>query len=315
MNPLTHNTLKGNWATLLLATENNGNLNIHALEEEIDVLISSSPCGIYSNGTAGEFYAQTEKEFFLISELLSLKCHAAGIPFQIGVSHTCPQISLERLKMIKHLRPCAVQLILPDWFPVTLEEAILFLKRMEEEADGIPLVLYNPPHAKKILAPAEWMTIKKEIPSLIGVKVFDQNRNAGWYQMVKETVKEIAVFIPGHHLATGLASGTHGSYSNIACLNPFAAQKWYEVIRTDPEAGLELERRIQTFMDKCITPFITHGKYPNHACDRFMALVGAWAQVGSNLRWPYRSIPQSEVESMRKEVNNIIPEFYINHTG
>jgi len=311
MNPLTYETLKGNWATLLLATDTNGKLNIHSLEEEIDILISSSPCGIYSNGTAGEFYTQTETEFRIISELLSLKCHAAGIPFQIGVSHMSPQISLERLHNIKDLHPGAVQVILPDWFPVTLEEAIAFLRRMEEEADGIPLVLYNPPHAKKILAPEEWMTIKKEVPSLISVKVFDQNRNNEWYQKVKDSVENIAVFIPGHHLATGLSSGMHGSYSNVACLNPFAAQKWYELILTDPEAGLELEQRIQTFMDKYITSFITKEKYPNHACDRFMALVGGWADIGPALRWPYRSIPESHIESVRKGVNNIIPEFYI----
>lgn len=62
-----------------------------------------------------------------------------------------PQISLNRLQAVKYLTPGAVQVILPDWFPVTMEEAIIFLQRMEEVADGIPIVLYNPPHAKKIL--------------------------------------------------------------------------------------------------------------------------------------------------------------------
>ncbi len=310
MEPLKHETLRGNWATLLLTTDKMGNMDYGLLAEEIDTLISSSPCGIYSNGTAGEFYTQTETEFRKISALLSVECHAANIPFQIGVSHTSPQISLQRLHAVKDLNPGAVQVILPDWFPVTLEEAIIFLKRMEEEGDGIPLVLYNPPHAKKILSPHEWIIIKKDVPSLIGVKVFDQNRNNEWYTTVKDRVKNISVFIPGHHLATGVLSGTHGSYSNISCLNPFAAQKWYELILTDPEAGLELEKRIQLFMDTCITPFIVKEKYPNHACDRFMAQVGKWASVGPALRWPYRSIPESYVETVRKEVNKIISEFY-----
>ena len=34
--------------------------------DEIDILIASSPCGIYSNGTAGEFYTQNEEEFIKI---------------------------------------------------------------------------------------------------------------------------------------------------------------------------------------------------------------------------------------------------------
>lgn len=311
MTPLSSEEIYGNWATLLLATDKNGNIDFSKLVDEIDILIDSKPNGIYSNGTAGEFYAQNEKEFVDISVLLAEKCHFTGIPFQIGVSHMSPQISFERLRAIKSLRPGAVQLILPDWFPVTMEEAVIFLKRMEEEADGIPLILYNPPHAKKVLSPLDWMALKQQIPSLIGVKVFDHNRDAEWYKQVRENVCGLSVFIPGHNLATGVLSGAHGSYSNMACLNPFAAQKWHELVCADKDAALELEQRIHFFMDKLITPFIVKENYPNHACDRFMALVGQWADIGEALRWPYRSIPKEYAVKIREEARFIIPEFFI----
>ena len=310
MKPLSHNSLKGNWATLLLATNDKEEIDHKALEDEIDYLISSTPNGIYSNGTAGEFYTQTEDEFIKVNELLALKCERSGTPFQIGVSHTSPQISLERLKLIKHLRPGAVQVILPDWFPVIIDEAIDFMMRIEDVAEGIPLVLYNPPHAKKILKPSEWMRIKEKTKSFIGVKVFDNNRDSNWYKDVNETISGISVFIPGHHLATGLLSGMHGSYSNMACLNPVAAQKWYLMINDNPDDGLELEKRILLFMEKLIAPFITRDKYPNQACDRFMALVGGWANIGSKMRWPYRSIPVEYIEKTRAEAMDIIPEFF-----
>ena len=71
MHPLTHTTLVGNWATLLLATNKNGEIDYKRMGDEIDILIASSPCGIYSNGTAGEFYTQNEEEFIKTSELLA----------------------------------------------------------------------------------------------------------------------------------------------------------------------------------------------------------------------------------------------------
>ena len=111
-------------------------------------------------------------------------------------------------------------------------------------------------------------------------------------------------------MATGISSGGHGAYSNVACINPFAAQKWYEIIETDRSGALELEERINRFMSTLITPFIAEERYPNHACDRFMALVGGWADVGAKLRWPYRSIPESLVEDVRNKAKNIIPEFF-----
>ncbi|WP_167616668.1 dihydrodipicolinate synthase family protein [Maribellus sediminis] len=310
MKALINTEIVGNWATLLLATDDKGKLDFAKLSDEIDVLIASQPNGIYSNGTAGEFYAQTEDEFDRISLLLSEKCEKAEVPYQIGVSHMSPQISLERLRRIKDLEPGAVQVILPDWFPVTLDEAIDFLKKMEETANGISLVLYNPPHAKKNLQPADWTILKKNVQSLVGVKVFDQNADTAWFSEMKKSSKGLSVFIPGHRLITGLRNGAHGAYSNVACLNPFIAQHWYEMAGYDMESALEMEVRINRFMSELIAPFITQHGYPNHACDRFMALLGGWADVGSKLRWPYRSIPVDLVESVKMRAKKIIPEFF-----
>ena len=71
MHPLTHTTLVGNWATLLLATNKNGEIDYKRMGDEIDILIASSPCGIYSNGTAGEFYTQNEDDFIKSCDLLA----------------------------------------------------------------------------------------------------------------------------------------------------------------------------------------------------------------------------------------------------
>ncbi len=310
MKPLTSDILRGNWATLLLATDEQGRIDFARQSDEIDVLIASKPNGIYSNGTAGEFYSQSRDEFARLNRLLAEKCEAAGVAFQIGVSHPCAQESLARLQLIRDLAPGAVQVILPDWFPVNDREAVRFLETMAEHAGNIPLVLYNPPHAKRELTPRDWAALKRAVPALIGVKTNDKDSLPEWYEQVALHAAGLAVFVPGHHLATGIAHGAAGAYSNVACLNPFAAQRWYEQVLTDRKAALELESRIRRFMEQCITPFITRMHYPNHACDRFMALVGAWADVGSRLRWPYDSIPVSYVEEVRRQAQRIIPEFF-----
>lgn len=309
MKPLSFDTLRGNWATLLLATDRRGRLDTARLADEIDTLLASRPCGIYSNGTAGEFYAQTTDEFLAMSRLLAEKCEAAGVPFQIGVSHPCAHESLARLRLVRDLRPGAVQVILPDWFPVNDREAVRFLRTMAEAADGIPLVLYNPPHAKRELAPREWARLRKRVPALIGVKTSDRDSSPAWYDQIARHAAGLAVFVPGHHLATGISRGAAGAYSNVACLNPFAAQRWYDMMLTDMPAALELEGRIQHFMARCIEPLIVRKRYPNHACDRFMALVGGWADVGGKLRWPYDAIPASYAADVRREAARIIPEF------
>ena len=116
MRSLSSSTLFGTWATLLLPINDDDSINFDLLEQQILALIDSSVEGIYCNGTAGEFYNQTEEEFDTIANLLAKHCEDSFTPFQIGVSHMSPVISLNRIQRSRHLKPGAFQVILPDEF-------------------------------------------------------------------------------------------------------------------------------------------------------------------------------------------------------
>lgn len=308
MQPLTSQQIYGTWATPLLPIEEDDSINFEKLSEEIDVLIKARVNGLYSNGTAGEFYNQTEDEFDKISSLLAEKCTAAAMPFQIGCSHMSPKISLERLKRILPLKPGAVQVILPDWYPPSMEEIISFLEKMSEVADSIGLILYNPGHAKRKLTPEDFSEIQKRNINLVGCKTGGGDET--WFKKMKALNPELSLFTPGHRLATGIGLGSHGSYSNVACLNPKAAQVWYETMLTDMESALELEKRIQLFINTYIIPYITQKNYSDQAVDKLLSAIGSWADAGMRLRWPYRSIDESEVEKLRAVCKDILPEFF-----
>lgn len=307
MKPLAAHEIRGNWATLITPWHDDESLDLHRLAAEIDALIAFGVDGIYSNGTAGEFHTQSEREFDMVSGVLAMRCNTAAMPFQIGVSHPVAQTMLARVERITELAPSAIQIILPDWFPVTDEEAVRFLTRIAAAAQGIDLVLYNPPHAKRRLAPADLKILADSVPELVGVKV--PGGDDAWYEEMQPLFSRLSVFIPGHTLATGFSKGAHGAYSNVACLHPGAAQTWWNRMQHDLTAALELESRIRQFMDGHIAPFITEQRYCNAACDRLMAGIGGWADVGSRMRWPYRSIPASQIPRLREIARQLVPEF------
>jgi hypothetical protein len=87
-------------------------------------------------------------------------------------------------------------------------------------------------------------------------------------------------------------------------------QQWYEQMKSDMKSALELERRIQHFMDKYIVPFITEHKYSNQAVDKFLAAVGGWSSISQRLRWPYNSINENEINSVRSAGQKLLPEFF-----
>lgn len=301
--------ISGNWASLLLPIRDDDSIDFAALGDEIDILIEARVDGIYSNGTAGEFHNQTETEYDRIQALLAERCRQAGMPFVIGACQPDPSIMLDRLRRAVPHRPTAIQVILPDWWPLTNAEAIDFLKRTSDVADGIPLILYNPPHAKRVLSPADLAAVCNPCPSLVGIKLADGDDD--WYREAKRHLAEFALFIPGHHLATGISQGVAvGAFSNVACLSPHGAQAWTDLMKTDLAAALDVEARLCTFMNDHVVPLRDRLGYSNAALDKALCAAGKWGPVGARLRWPYRFIMDEQVAQLRTIARDSLPELF-----
>ena len=286
---------RGVYGVVLLAVDEGGDIAWSATRETIARLAAGLD-GIYSNGTACEFHGQTEAEFDRLSSLVAEVAGQHGTVFQIGISATNARLVRERLRRVAALRPAAVQFTLPDWWPPSEEEVLRFISGLAETAPDLPLVLYNPPQAKRRLAIAEIAALRMAVPSLVGAKL--PAGDASWYAQMRARLPKLSVFVPGHTLATGHGRGAHGSYSNVACLSPTGAATWWRQIRADPAGALAVEARIQRFMTESVLPFRTRHLVSDAALDKAMAAAGGWAPIGPRLLWPYSSVPQSEIPAL-----------------
>jgi dihydrodipicolinate synthase/N-acetylneuraminate lyase len=124
---------------------------------------------------------------------------------------------------------------------------------------------------------------------------------------MRPVTARLAVFVAGHTLATGLAQGAAGSYSNVACLSPAGAVAWQAMMHSEPARAAAVERRLQDFLAEYITPLQQRG-YNNAALDKTLAHIGGWADVGTRVRWPYRSVPETEATALRPVARAAVPE-------
>ncbi len=299
----------GNWATLLLPISNNNEIDWEVLEHEIDVLLAAKLNGIYSNGTAGEFYAQTMTEYKQVQTMLSKACLRHTVPFQIGASFpTLPEM-LERIEFAKTLSPTAIQIIIPDCFPLSSKELCMYFSKIQEISDGFRFILYAPPHAKTKLLPRDIRMLMEQFSCLVGLKL--AGGDADWYQEMQSCMEELAIFIPGHHLASAVSQGAHGAYSNVSCISPVQAQKWYDLMLRDMHKALIIEKEIRNFMDRKILPFIQSG-YSNQACDKALAYMTGWCKgMTSKLRFPYRGIAPKELLNCKKHMHEMLKNFFM----
>jgi dihydrodipicolinate synthase/N-acetylneuraminate lyase len=298
--------LGGTWGTVLLPIIGDDDIDFSALEDELYVLMAAGLAGLYTCGTAGEFYTLDEDEFDRLNQLVAQRCSDHGVRFQVGASHMSGQVCLSRIARARALQPCAVQVILPDWLPLSWSETLRTLERMAEAADPVPLVLYNPPHSKTVLGPRQLAEAASAVPALAGVKVAGSE---GFYRALRDAAPALAVFVPGHELSRTRPLGVAGSYSNVACLQPAGAAAWERQMETDPASAAELGERVVAFFDRQMAPLRAQG-YCNTALDKALAAIGEWAPVGTRVRWPYAAVPDHVVEDLKPKARSAVPELF-----
>ncbi len=294
---------RGVWATVLCRVDSIGEVDLSAIDEQVAAYAAAKCDGVYAGGTAAEFHTQSDADFQAMSERLALSARAHKLPYQISAAHPLAPGSLTRIAIAAKLDPDAIQVTLPDWTAIDLPTAHRFLERALEVATGIPLVLYNPPHAKTVLSPDDLLALAKAHSALVGLKC--GGGDAAWYQAMAPVFERLSVFIPGHHYASGTNQGAHGSYCNMACLSPRAAVAWKAMPATEAAA---LEARIGLFLNEAIAPLLARG-LPGFACDKAMAAAGGWTDISPQLLWPYGGATADEVARIRDAAHRHIPEF------
>jgi dihydrodipicolinate synthase/N-acetylneuraminate lyase len=305
--PITRADLRGVWAAVLLPLTSDDSIDFGRLADELRALLDARPSGIYTCGTAGEFHALDEDEFDEVTATVATTCARAGVPFQLGASHMSGQISLGRIRRASAFAPSALQVILPDWCPLSPDEVMLAVDRMARVADPVPLVLYNPPHAKTRLTPGLIGRVAAEFAPLVGIKVAGGDES--WYAKMRAAAGDLAIFVAGNNLASGIAQGASGSYSNMACLSPAGAMSWYRTMLTDPEDALVTEARLNSFLDRYIRPLQRAG-YSNTALDKTLAAIGCWAPIGTRTRWPYRCVAEDHAAALAPVARAELPGFF-----
>jgi dihydrodipicolinate synthase/N-acetylneuraminate lyase len=297
--------LAGTWGTVLLPLRADGAIDFGRLETELEVLLEAGLAGTYTCGTAGEFHALEEAEFDSVSEIVATKSRQAGVPFQLGASHMSAQICLSRVQRARALAPAAIQVVLPDWLPLSTSEVDSAVGRFSEAAGPIPLVLYNPPHAKTRCTTAQLAHLANTF-GLAGVKIAEA---PAFYEELHTLAPGLLIFVPGHELAASQAPGVAGSYSNVACLAPRGAATWQRQMTDAPADALALGRRIAAFFSAYIAPLKESG-FSNTALDKTLATMGGWAPVGTRVRWPYASVPDEVAHRLGGLARNALPELF-----
>ena len=291
---MTSETLHGVWAALLTPWTADDRVDEAAVEAEIHAFAAAGVHGLYTGGTAGEFYAQDDATFVGLTRLVCRTAANAGLPVQIGCTALSTRTVRARIAVARDCGADGVQLALPFWVSLDDRETLDFFAEVADAAGPVPLVLYQTPRAKRRIDPPLLGRLAEQAPTLIGIK--DTAADTATFTEIRDSAPRLSVFGADCHLVERMKSGGRGTYSSLAGLNPRLMVEYYEDCRRGrwEDAG-QVERSLQRLMGDVLRPIMREAGLADSAIDRVQRAAGG-GTCGLRCARPYRSGRREHVE-------------------
>lgn len=292
--PLTRKSLNGIWHALILPWTEDDRVDERRFINECNAFANTGVHGLYTGGTTGEFYAQDDAAYEIVTRIVSEIAHSVGMPVQIGVTALSTRTVCQRVAVACRHGADGIQVALPFWMELRLDEALAFLRDVADAAEGVPLILYHTNRAKYKLSPQELALATAQIPTLIGIK--DTGCTLTTLREMIAATPDLAIFGGDHDLVERMVAGGRGGYCSVTGLNPQIMVAIYDYMINDclNEAKV-LQNAVDNMMQQYILPLCQTQGLKDSALDRLMRVTGG-GDVGLNCQKPYRSVMSSQVE-------------------
>ncbi|MEW6358650.1 MAG: dihydrodipicolinate synthase family protein [Planctomycetota bacterium] len=304
---LTRDTFVGPWAGLPVAWTDRDEFDEQAYRGDVARCCTAGIPGVYSGGTTGEFYALELDEFKAVARVTVEECHRHGKPAMIGCTSTYTLGVARRAGYAAEIGADAIQVALPFWMEVGVEQIVGFFRDVAGAWGDLPLSIYETTRAKRVLTADQHRAIKDAAPGYLMVKA-----NVGTIGSTPDGCRALSAFVNvfvGEHLWSALGRlGARGSCSAMVYWNPrFILELWRSMDRRDWAAVDAGCRRIRDLLDFLHATFGPKG-FTDTAFDRMGGVAGGFLKTSLRSRGPYPSCTPTDVEILRRWYLTHFPE-------
>jgi dihydrodipicolinate synthase/N-acetylneuraminate lyase len=304
--PLTSETLKGMWAGLPVPWDAEDQLDEASLRENVRRVCKVGVHGVYTHGTTGEFYAQSEEEWKRVVDATVEASRPWGIPTQIGCTALWTAEVIRRVAYSQKAGADGVQIAFPFWMELTDAQAIRFLNEVTSAVPGMPIIIYNTERSKKPLTAdllKRLMDVKIPVIGCKGVRSPEE------LQAFKEIAPQIVFFVGENNLADYWKFGARGVYSSFIYACPRFMLRYFKLCEEGNPEAFTIGKSLQRFINEFVVPRYQKGMYDT-GFDRTFAVMTGFL-TGSLLlsRPPYDASSPKLVEECREWFAQNLPEF------
>ena len=267
LSSLTAGSLRGGGAALLTPWGDGDSVDERRLVAEVQSFARSGVHGVYTGGTAGEFYAEDDATFARVTEIVCDEAQASGIPVQIGCTALSTRTVCQRVSVARRAGADGVQLAIPFWLTLSDDEVMRFFRVVAEAADGLPLILYQTLRAKRRIDPPLLGRLSREVPTLIGIK--DTTADLATFERMRRDAPKLSIFGADCDLIDRVRRGGRGTFSSLVGLSSRAMLEYFELCeRGQFGEAARWESVFQSLMREVLRPMVREEHFYDSAVDR-----------------------------------------------
>jgi 4-hydroxy-tetrahydrodipicolinate synthase len=304
--PLTTETLTGMWAGLPVPWTTQDEIDEAALRENVRRICRAGAHGVYTHGTTGEFYAQTEEEWKRVVRATVEECRSEGKPCQIGCTALWTTEVIRRVGFAQQMGADGVQIAFPFWLELTDDQAVRFLRDVASAVPEIPFILYNTTRSKK---PLTVDLLRRSLDAGIPIVGCKGVQNKQELQEFLKIGPKLKFFVGEYELASHWSPGARGCYSSFVYACPRFMLRYFDLCEQGSKEAQHIEGGLKRFIAEYVMPLTRRGMYDT-ALDRCFAVMTGFL-TGNLLqsRQPYDAPTQKDVNDCREWCSNNLSEF------
>ena len=312
MDRLKAEDLKGIWAGMTMAWDENYSFDEETYAKNIDRMLKADIHGMYTTGSTGEFYVLEFDEFKRMVDIEAELCGKAGMPLQIGC---CSDATSKTLRLLEYAagkkEVGAAQVNIPYWMELTDRELLQFFKDLYSACPDLPLVHYNIPRSKRFLTGPDYQKVLEAAPNLIGVKFTFAASHFGDLQDAIIMNPGLSFFVGENVLVSGMLIGACGCYSSMIATDPgYMLDLYAKAADHRWDEAVEMQRHLAVFMQASFD-FINERDevLMDPVFDKGLAVAAGCLLGHQRCRPPYIGWSDETVKLLREWLKEKYPEF------
>lgn len=291
--------------------DDTGRFDEKSFRQNVERCLEAGADTVYTTGGAGEFYSLEMDDFKTLVKAYVRATSGWKGNRQIGCSWISTRGVVDRIKCSVDNGIEAVQVTVPFWMALTLDEIVGFFSHLVKSCPQAKLFHYNAAQSKNVLTGKDYARLAKEAPNLVGTKITTPSFMQWMETIILSPTLDHCCCEP--LMVPAAMTGAAGVATAWFLANPVWFKGLYQDCLTGRwEEAMRKQVRLHEAYQKMIFPWCQAHGLSDAAIDKALGVAGGFLAGGLNTSNPLKPMDKKAFAKFKAVMEKDFPDLLLN---